>query len=96
MREINAGKTPGYDGFPSEFYRSFHKVLGQQLLALFHEAIERECFPDEINLATIVVLPKYEHSPDRCSSYRPSSLINNKLKIFAKILASRLNQCFWI
>ena len=47
-------------------------------------------FPPELGLATIVVLHKPGRSPTDCSSYRPISLINSEVKLYAKIVANRL------
>ena len=88
--DINIGKTPGPDGFPAEYFRSFRDLLGPHLLNFFVEAVERMRFPAEVNLATIVVLLKQGHPPEQCASYRPISLINTELKIYAKLLATRL------
>ena len=91
-RDMKTGKTPGPDGFPVEYFRTFGDELGEHLLSSFEEAVEKAMFPPETNLATIVILLKPGLPPDRCSSYRPISLINSELKIFAKVLATRLLQ----
>ena len=90
LREIKPGKTPGPDGFPTEYYCTFRELLEPHLIDTYAEAIENSRFPPDINIATIVVLPKAGHPPEKCTSYRPISLINTDLKIFAKILANRL------
>ena len=64
--------------------------MGPHVLSAFTLAIQNTRLPQDTNLATIVVLPKPGHPPEHCASYRPISLINSDLKIFAKILANRL------
>lgn len=40
------GQSPGLDGFPIEFYRSFLPKLIEPLCSMFNYAIETEKLPD--------------------------------------------------
>lgn len=87
---MKRGKSPGWDGIPPEFYFTFWEEMGQYLLAMFHKAIEVGAFFNDINAALIAVLPKPNKDTTQCGNYRPLSILNAEIKIFARILASRL------
>ncbi|CAH2277832.1 Hypothetical predicted protein [Pelobates cultripes] len=59
------------------------------------EALEAPLMEGELALQTlaanIVLLPKEGGDTERCTGYRPISLLNCDLRLFAKILATRLN-----
>ncbi|XP_063800275.1 uncharacterized protein LOC134968692, partial [Pseudophryne corroboree] len=47
-------------------------------------------FDSATTKAEIVVIPKPDRDPTMCGNYRPISLLNSDLKLFAKTLANRL------
>lgn len=53
-------------------------------------SIEKGRFSRDVNTALISLLLKRDMDPTDCSSYHPLSLLNSDLKIFAKLLARRL------
>lgn len=86
------GKSPGPDGFPSEYYKLFHQTLSPFLLETFNKAIRTSSFPKEMLGAYVTTIPKQGKDPLLPESYRPISLLNTDLKIFAKLLAKRLQK----
>ncbi|XP_041436080.1 uncharacterized protein fam189a2.S isoform X1 [Xenopus laevis] len=84
------GKTPGPDGIPIEWYKKYVDFLAPKLLALFNGTIRTGVLPDSCYDAFITLIHKEGKPPDRCDSYRPISLLNCDVKIFAKIIANRL------
>uniref|UniRef100_A0A8C5PW08 Reverse transcriptase domain-containing protein n=1 Tax=Leptobrachium leishanense TaxID=445787 RepID=A0A8C5PW08_9ANUR len=84
------GKTPGPDGFPALYYKRFGQILTPHMAETFNALISDHSFHPHSLAATIVVIPKEGKDPQLCSSYRPISLLNSDLKIFAAALARRL------
>lgn len=76
------GKLPGPDGFTNEYFKSFKNMLSPNLL---------NPFPSEMLWAPIVTLPKPGKDPDTTTYFHPISLLNSDVKLYAKILASRLS-----
>ena len=90
IKSLKTNKTPGPDGFSSEFYKKFVDQLSPLLQTLFNESLSIGTLPPTLYQAIIIVLPKKNKNPLHCGSYRPISLLNVDYKILAKILASRL------
>jgi exonuclease III len=87
---MQSGKSPGPDGFPSEFFKKFSSELSPILLAVYEESFISGSLPETMRQAVISLIHKKGKSKLDCSSYRPISLLNVDSKIFAKILACRL------
>ena len=90
VKGTNKGRTPGIDGIPVELYLAIWDVVGPLWLETLNYAIEQGFFHRDLNTALITVLPKPGKDPLECANYRPISLINADLKIFSKVLTSRL------
>ncbi len=87
---MRKGKSPGPDGIPPEFYLTFWPLIGPLLVDMIQYSIKVGSFPRDVNSALISLLLKKGKDPVECSSYRPLSLLNADLKIYAKILAQQL------
>lgn len=83
-------KSPGWDGIPPEFYIKFWDELGHLFLDMIHSSIEQGSFFNDANQAIIAVLPKPNKDPTLCSSYRPLSILNTEIKVYARALATRV------
>ena len=91
ITQLKSGKSPGPDGYWAVYYKTFSDLLKGPLRdALNSLSTPRNVTPDLLS-AHITVLAKPGKDPTDCASYRPISLLNLDLKLFAKILATRLN-----
>ena len=85
-------KSPGTDGIPIEFYKTFYEILGQDLLQLYNNIlfIEKKS-TRTMNQAIITLIPK-KGNLDKLKYWRPVSLLCLDYKILTKILANRLKK----
>ena len=90
LQSMKTGKSPGLDGLPPEFYLTFWSQLGPLLLEMINWSFLKGSFHQHSNTAIISLLLKKGKDPTDCSNYRPLSLLNTDIKLYAKVLASRL------
>lgn len=89
ITQLNKGKTPGPDGFPAEFYISFHKELSGLMSSVFNEGIEFNNMYQEFYEGTIKLLYK-KGDENEINNWRQVTLMNIEYKILAKVLMNRL------
>lgn len=92
LKSTNKGRSPGIDGLPAELYLTLWHILGPIWLSTLNSAIRKGYFHRDLNTALITVIPKPGKDPLECSNHRPISLINADLKMYAKVLALRLEK----
>ena len=90
ISSLQNGKTPGPDGYGPEFYKMLLNSIDGPLLRMYLHSIEKGSLPGSLYAANISLILKKGKPPNKCSSYRPISLMNVDSKIFSKILAKRL------
>lgn len=93
IRCLSAGRSPGGDGFPTDFYKSFSDLLAPRLLTVFQDVFRKGSLLESMQNAIITLIHKKDKDPQHCGSYRPVSLPNVDAKILATILALRLEVC---
>uniref|UniRef100_A0A8C5M1B7 Reverse transcriptase domain-containing protein n=1 Tax=Leptobrachium leishanense TaxID=445787 RepID=A0A8C5M1B7_9ANUR len=91
IKRTPVGKTPGPDGFTLRYYKTCEKLLSRAWLASFNGLTEpaSHLAPQSLS-ATITLIPKPDKDHALCANYRPISLLNQDVKLFAKVLALRL------
>lgn len=79
------------DGFPVEFYKSFSSLIITPLLQACNYVLNNGTMPETWSEAQIAVMPKPGKDPQKVEAYRPILLLNHDMKLFASVLARRLN-----
>ena len=90
MRASANAKSPGNDGIPMEFYKTFWDLIGQDLHLVFRHSFESGILPESQRTAVIRCLPKKGDLAD-VRNWRPISLLNADYKIFAKSITDRIS-----
>ncbi|KAK1296204.1 hypothetical protein QJS10_CPB15g00958 [Acorus calamus] len=89
LHALSSNKSPGPDGFPSEFYKSMWPIIkGDVCRALksFHTSAQ---LPISWESTYIALIPKVQ-SPTTLKQYRPIGMCDTKYKLLAKLLVNRL------
>lgn len=92
ISKLKVGKSPGPDGYTTEWYKSLKEDLCPVLLNTFNWIIQNGEIPPSWRDAVISVIPKEGKDKQNCSSYRPISVLNLDYKLFTAIIARRLEQ----
>lgn len=84
------GKAPEPDGLTGEYYKQFSAHLIPHLTEVFNNAASSSQFPNEYLNTLKITIPKPGKEPNIPQNFRPISLLNFDLKMYAKTIAVRL------
>ncbi len=91
ITKLKSNKSPGYDGLPSEFYKTFWPEVKDLVLNSFNESF-RVGELSETHKQIIISLIFKKGERTLLKNYRPLSLSNTDYKILAFVLANRLHK----
>lgn len=92
ISNMQSSKSPGLDGFTTEFYKSFSDQISPLLLEVYNKSLERGCLPPTFYQANVSVIHKIDKDPLVPGSCRPICLLDVDNKILAKVLTTRLEK----
>uniref|UniRef100_R4GAZ5 Reverse transcriptase domain-containing protein n=1 Tax=Anolis carolinensis TaxID=28377 RepID=R4GAZ5_ANOCA len=92
IKNLDANKSPGPDGFTAGFYKLQLDEIIQHLKKVMNEALTKKIIPETWKKAEIILIHKEGSDPNKVSNYRPISLLNTDYKIFTKVLANRFTE----
>ena len=92
LHETQNGKTPGWDGLPYEFYKTFWSLLEEDFFELQNHILNIDEKLSASQQRAFLSLLYKEGDRKDVKNWRPISLLCTDYKILAKTLANRLRQ----
>ena len=89
ISEQKLGKSPGIDGIPADFYKSFAELFAPDILDFFTDCIDKQHFPTTSRRAVITLLPK-SGDLGLIRNWRPVSVLCTDFKIYTRLILNRL------
>ncbi len=87
---LKLNRTPGYDGFPVEFYIVFWPDISDMLIDSYNYSLDTGLMSQSQRNGIITLIKKKDKDGSFIKNYRPISLLTVDYKIFAKVLANRV------
>ena len=94
LKDMSLNKSPGCNGLPADFYKMFYPKIKHFLLNLYLEVIETKELHLSARRGVLSLIEKIGKDMLRLKNWHPLTLLNVDNKIFAKILAKRLEKSF--
>ena len=90
IKALPPRRAPGPDGIPYEWYQTFAEPLLPVLLPLFNSILSGGPAPPSWSSTLVSLIPKPDRDLSNIANWRPITLANCDVKIFSRILATRL------
>ena len=89
VNQMALGKSPGPDGFTSNFFHYFWYMVKEEVVEIVEESRKKKGVLKAFNATFLSLIPK-ETGADRLDKFRPIALCNVVYKIISKVIANRL------
>ena len=90
LKQMANNKSPGSDGFTTEFYKFFWADIGRYLFRSYKNSIEMGELSITQKQGIITLLPKKDKEKIYLKNWRPITLLNTDYKIFSGALSLRI------
>jgi len=90
LRKMKNDKSPGSDGFTTEFYKFFWRDIGTFLVRSFNYSFQHEEMSITQKQGIITTIPKEGKPKLYLKNWRPITLLNTAYKIASAAIAERL------
>ena len=91
LKKMKNNKTPGIDGFPSEFFKVFLSKLKYLILNALNHSYEKGMLSVSLRQTIINCIPKGDKQRDKIKNWRPISLLSVLYKLASSAIAARMN-----
>ena len=92
LKEMSNDKSPGLDGFTTNFYKFFWSDIKNMVFESFRYSLQHGELSDSQKRGVLSLIPKNGKDLRLLKSWRPVSLLATDYKILAKALATRLQK----
>jgi endonuclease/exonuclease/phosphatase family metal-dependent hydrolase len=91
VRACRPGKSAGEDGIIAELYQVMWPIIGHMFLQVVNDMWTRSHVPEEMVRGIVVLIPKTNNAK-KIKDLRPLTLLNVDVKLFSRVLASRISK----
>ena len=90
LKQLPNNKTPGLDGLTAEFYKVFWSQIQNLVYDSWKCSIDNRKMSQDQRRGVLTLIPKKNKNIRELKNWRPLTLLNCDYKIFAKLMATRL------
>ena len=89
---MESNKSPGSDGFPAEFYKTFCEDISSPFVKAINCSFEGGLLSITQRQGIISLIPKKQKEPRFLKHWRPITPLNCDYKIVSKAIANRVER----